>query len=716
MEESLYFHVFSILFLVVFMSSILTFTNSINASPTIEDDVKQFLPNLNYSWPLERGNEGSTRSSSSPIPCRPQIAYENDIPTAQIVLVEDGVIFSFDPDGRSGDAYALNETTGRILWRTDIYGSFSQFIRKNALGKYYYIGTTGTEEKPSLLVALDKRTGKIIWASEIDKGDVTALIAYNNRVYLGTRNGLVFCVDENGSILWRRTLENKVVVDLAYGNGKLYVNLEYSKSLYALNAENGESVWTFNGDDYLSGVAFKNNLVLVKEYNRRLIGLSPDGTVVWRKEIGVQSFSVGEDAIYVVDSRRVSVLDFQGRDIGKFDLPEEERFHEPYGIAVAAKKILALPVYGKRYGRLYLLWRGITPIFNLTYFGEGAISPKVSIAYGRIYAVFYTLDRILLYKLHDAEKPVIVSAEAASEVYEGEDLVVKANTYDNRSGIYRALLAYSVDGGKWNYVDMDLERRYIIEPICGYGFNEEPYLGKIPAQRAGSRINWRIIAIDNVGNYIISQEYACRVIEKRDVTPPVTRALYEDIWHNADFTITLKANDDMSGVAETYYRINNGPVKKVSVDGHPLITVEGANNTLEYWSVDKAGNEETHKFITSIKLDKSKPIANAGQDQKVNVGDTVLFDASASTDNIGIVSYEWDFGDGESGTGVKVTHIYRKAGTYTVTLTVKDHAGNVGIHSVTVTVTEVFPTLLMVAAIIFAVIVIVAVILILRRR
>ncbi|MBS7642949.1 hypothetical protein KEJ40_07330, partial [Candidatus Bathyarchaeota archaeon] len=113
MEGRLYFHVFSILILAVFISSILTFTNSINASPTIEDNVEQFLPNLNYSWPLERGDEGSARSSSSPIPCRPQIAYESDIPTAQIVLVEDGVIFSFDPDGRSGDAYALNETTGR---------------------------------------------------------------------------------------------------------------------------------------------------------------------------------------------------------------------------------------------------------------------------------------------------------------------------------------------------------------------------------------------------------------------------------------------------------------------------------------------------------------------------------------------------------------------------------------------------------------------------
>jgi len=44
------------------------------------------------------------------------------------------------------------------------------------------------------------------------------------------------------------------------------------------------------------------------------------------------------------------------------------------------------------------------------------------------------------------------------------------------------------------------------------------------------------------------------------------------------------------------------------VDGHPIITTENANNTLEYWSVDAAGNEEPHKILTGIKLDKSAPI------------------------------------------------------------------------------------------------------------
>ncbi|GAG08388.1 unnamed protein product, partial [marine sediment metagenome] len=35
---------------------------------------------------------------------------------------------------------------------------------------------------------------------------------------------------------------------------------------------------------------------------------------------------------------------------------------------------------------------------------------------------------------------------------------------------------------------------------------------------------------------------------------------------------------------------------------------EDSNNFLEYWSVDYYENEESHKFLTGIKLDKSPPI------------------------------------------------------------------------------------------------------------
>jgi hypothetical protein len=51
------------------------------------------------------------------------------------------------------------------------------------------------------------------------------------------------------------------------------------------------------------------------------------------------------------------------------------------------------------------------------------------------------------------------------------------------------------------------------------------------------------------------------------------------------------------------------------------------------------------------------------------------FDASQSTDNGSIVNYEWDFGDGNYGTGVQISHVYGSAGSYIVTLKVTDNIG-----------------------------------------
>jgi hypothetical protein len=94
----------------------------------------------------------------------------------------------------------------------------------------------------------------------------------------------------------------------------------------------------------------------------------------------------------------------------------------------------------------------------------------------------------------------------------------------------------------------------------------------------------------------------------QDNTPPITEDNYDGWWYSADFEIILISTDEESGVSETYYRINDGLVKAVSIDGQPFITMEGVNNTLEYWSVDKAGNAGfPHNALTGIKLDKTPP-------------------------------------------------------------------------------------------------------------
>jgi PKD repeat protein len=73
-----------------------------------------------------------------------------------------------------------------------------------------------------------------------------------------------------------------------------------------------------------------------------------------------------------------------------------------------------------------------------------------------------------------------------------------------------------------------------------------------------------------------------------------------------------------------------------------------------------------------------------------SVNQKVNFNASASTANPGRVirSYNWDFGDGKTGTGVTTSHSYTTAGTYTVVLVVTDDAGHKGTTTQDVTVSN----------------------------
>jgi len=107
---------------------------------------------------------------------------------------------------------------------------------------------------------------------------------------------------------------------------------------------------------------------------------------------------------------------------------------------------------------------------------------------------------------------------------------------------------------------------------------------------------------------------------------------------------------------------------------------------------DPAGNWDTDTVSITVTAangnhqDTTQPVANAGGDKLVVEDQVVNFDAGGSSDNVGIVKYEWKLGDETTGTGITVTHKYTEPGNYTVTLTVSDDAGNSNADSVSVIV------------------------------
>jgi len=92
--------------------------------------------------------------------------------------------------------------------------------------------------------------------------------------------------------------------------------------------------------------------------------------------------------------------------------------------------------------------------------------------------------------------------------------------------------------------------------------------------------------------------------------------------------------------------------------------------------------------VTLFTVDTECPVADAGDDIEVTLGEEALLEGSA-TDNVGIVSYVWTFDDGgEEVTleGDSAKHLFVDPGDHLVTLAVTDGGGNRDYDSLMVSV------------------------------
>jgi PKD repeat protein len=226
--------------------------------------------------------------------------------------------------------------------------------------------------------------------------------------------------------------------------------------------------------------------------------------------------------------------------------------------------------------------------------------------------------------------------------------------------------------------------------------------------------------VDNAGNEELPHKILTGI--KLDKTPPTGQVLInnDSAYTRSKFVIlNLSAMDEVSGVDQMCFS-NNGIEWS---DWEPYATCKewvltGGDGMKEVFVQFKDVAGLIGTYSDSIILDATPPLADAGQKLiTVDVGKTVVLNASASSDNVGIASYEWDFGDGTTGAGIIVTHIYNEPGNYTVTLSVNDMAGNLATDIIVITVLQTSePPIWIIVATGMTIIVTIASIIILRKK
>ena len=142
-----------------------------------------------------------------------------------------------------------------------------------------------------------------------------------------------------------------------------------------------------------------------------------------------------------------------------------------------------------------------------------------------------------------------------------------------------------------------------------------------------------------------------------------TGSIVEYLWNFGDGTI---------GTGETVEHVYDAP-------GTYAVTLT---------VTDEIGQQDTDTEDVPVAQDSAPTASIAFSPESPAVQQTVFYTGEASRPASGreIVEYRWEFGDGDSATGIRVEHAYAAAASYTVALTVTDDAGSQGTTTTTVTV------------------------------
>jgi len=310
-----------------------------------------------------------------------------------------------------------------------------------------------------------------------------------------------------------------------------------------------------------------------------------------------------------------------------------------------------------------------------------AYKPIGGYKWGELYTEDKYVGKTVVSKNPDS--PAILEVELASD-YNNDFAKFRADMKDNPLSYSKGALKYTSCKGD----ALTFYTGYGLPEVNGKTVDWEKYpLFESPYINSEWESGYVVISKDGRKCTLDFRDFnnptkTCEIL--KDVIPPLADA-GSDQTMAEDTLVTFNGSGSSDNIGITSYTWTfMDPTPQTLTGINPTYTFSTPGTYIINLKVtDAAGNHATDTVTITV-LDVTKPVANV--DYTMKIGTTVVFNAGGSSDNVAIVSYEWNFGDGTTGTGITTTHTYKEPGTYTVMLRVRDAAGNSDMDTVVVTI------------------------------
>ena len=286
----------------------------------------------------------------------------------------------------------------------------------------------------------------------------------------------------------------------------------------------------------------------------------------------------------------------------------------------------------------------------------------------------------------DNDQPYLIRDLTAGSPSTGDPFNIIAGAGDNIK-IWEMWLVYRFDGISSNYVKMGLG-------IDGLWSKE------IQVPDDALWLNYSIEIADKAENTFITNGTLLNVLDNdppefTDETVGIPRT-------GEEFTVAVNVSDNagtLSVVLNYMFndrQFNSSMERTRGLTWNLPLDIPPDSTFFQYSFLisDSSGNNIISDNVSFQVFDNILPVVVAGESKVIDQHDTVTFDGTATTDNVGIFRYVWSFFYNGSLVvlyGVEPEFTFDIVGMYDVTLNVTDLTGNWAKDSLTVTVLDVTP-------------------------